>query len=812
MSAHKLLGEVFSVEDRFRRSVNLTADYRRNRALYGYVVTPLVGGVLERIGAGLGQGALNRAWSITGPYGTGKSACAVFIGQVLGYPINDAARDLLRSGIPDVARGLFSSVPGLEEGGFLIVPVVGSRQPLARTLLRGLAEAMEGLAVRTPALEEQHRRVVALYERSERGEDIASPEVTEAVERTAAMARREVPGVLGLLLMVDELGKALEYAALHPGGTDVGLLQTLAETAARSHDPAIGLVTILHQAFEHYADRLGPLERREWAKVQGRFEDLAFQQSGGELLSLIGRAIRPQEMDRTLRAAIEEEVEEARRLGVLPNDLDSPAAMEALQRCAPLHPSVALVLGRLFRSRLAQNERSLFAFLSSGEPYGFQEYLGTEVWGENGRRPFYRLDRLYDYVQTALGSGLYVSAQGKRWAEIEEALERLPAGGEALDARLVKTIGLLGLVGDQRQLKASGDVLAYALADGETSLQDVRAALGRVARRKIAIHRRFSGAYSLWQGSDVDLDECYERGRAQTQDLDLATGLARYGRLTPYVAKRHLHETGTFRYLAPWVVDLAQVAGVAERPLGEADGAVVFVVPPAEVTPEEAAGKVAEFSRGLGWPRCDQFFFAIPRDMHGVREGLREVAAWEWVVSNIAELEGDRVARLELRARQRAAREGLGRALSRCFDLAFCYESALWVRGGRIVEFGSARELAAALSGACDEVYGAAPIAKNELLNRRSLSSAAAGARRSLIEAMLEHGGEERLGLAERYPPEVSMYLSILKESGLHQKQGDGWVFGRPEGDDPRRVGPLWERMGAFLAETEGAAQPVTAL
>ena len=86
----------------------------------------------------------------------------------------------------------------------------------------------------------------------------------------------------------------------------------------------------------------------------------------------------------------------------------------------PLHPTTAMVLGPLFR-RLAQNERSLFAFLTSGEPFGFQDFLRTHQ-GNLKSSEVYRLDRLYDYVTTALGSALFAQHRGKHWAEVQSAL------------------------------------------------------------------------------------------------------------------------------------------------------------------------------------------------------------------------------------------------------------------------------------------------------------------------------------------------------------------------------------------------------
>jgi hypothetical protein len=63
---------------------------------------------------------------------------------------------------------------------------------------------------------------------------------------------------------------------------------------------------------------------------------------------------------------------------------------------------------------------------------------------------------------------------------------------------------------------------------------------------------------------------------------------------------------------------------------------------------------------------------------------------------------------------------------------------------------------------------------------RRSLSSQSAGARRNLVEAMLTHGAQPALGI-EGYPPERSMYESVLRATGLHTKgESDHWQMSAP--------------------------------
>ena len=90
-----------------------------------------------------------------------------------------------------------------------------------------------------------------------------------------------------------------------------------------------------------------------------------------------------------------------------------------------------------------------------------------------GVLPTFRLSNLYDYIYNALGSGLYTSREGAKWAEIESAIERLP-DPSPMTVKLIKTIGLLGIVGEASvNLKASKALLHYALnADSMESVTE----------------------------------------------------------------------------------------------------------------------------------------------------------------------------------------------------------------------------------------------------------------------------------------------------------------------------------------------------
>lgn len=82
----------------------------------------------------------------------------------------------------------------------------------------------------------------------------------------------------------------------------------------------------------------------------------------------------------------------------------------------------------------------------------------------------------------------------------------------------------------------------------------------------------------------------------------------------------------------------------------------------------------------------------------------------------------------------------------------------------------------AKLSEVCDRAYPKTPILWNELINRRQLTSQGAKARRELLEAMIECSDQEKLGLTG-YGPEVSMYYSLLGETGIHREEDEEWGF-----------------------------------
>lgn len=809
-----LLAEMFKLNQRFTRSVNLVHDYNDSNRMDGYVVTPLSVAVLQRLVKGIEKEGSNRAWSVTGPYGTGKSACCLFLSQVLSnpeHPGSSAARNLLKESSPEFYNYVENK---FNQSGMLPVLVSGSRRSISSAIIESLRGAVAHLP-QTKEANRVRRSIEKLHRESKRGELPLDDRVIGEFESLLSYVK-SYPSYKGVLLVVDELGKFLEYASFHPEHNDIFILQQLAELASRSKDTPFLVMSVLHQSFEQYADHLGLDQRAEWSKIQGRFEDIAFFESQDHFLSLVGKAIERTEALDGYSNVISDEVKHALALALTPRGANDQEAKVTLEHCAPLHPSTSLVIGPLFRSRLAQNERSLFAFLSSGEPYGFQEFLKDPVnsWTDNGLRPFYRIDQLYDYVIATQGGSLGSLINGKKWIEIEDALHRLPQNADKVDEKVIKTIGMLTLLGDKQHIKASRKMIEYAVADGFISREAVQTSMKELEGAGLLIYRKHQGAYALWEGSDIDLESHFKKAMATIGKIEnLSEHLLEQGNLQPYVAKRHLYKTGTLRYFTPFVIDEKDLYSFNSDFAEGLDGVVLFVVPKNAFAVEQTLEAVLNFSSVLPEPLRQQTFFAIPDEVGIAQSALEEILAWQWVEKNTQALEGDRVARKELAAHLSEAYRRFDRLCSIFFDKETAFETSRWIHAGNEHVFKSSRHLMTYLSDIFDDVFDQAPAIKNELINRKSISSSAASARRALLWKMLEAPYKAAFGI-EGFPPEKSIYISIFGSTGFHQKKGDKYFFHVPQrgSSGKANIRPIWSAMDAFLREASKSKRPIAEL
>lgn len=780
MKASETLDHRVRVARRYQRSIRVEADLADAAGIDGYVLSTTARDAIIRILDGIRRRPAMRAWSILGPYGTGKSSFATFLTMLLQHSGDvryQAARLAFGQQWPGFEQQLQQSLEPAATG-YATSVVTGQRAPLSSLVVRALAGTLRTFSFDFGELQQELDAAGSDAHEGRLSERV----VAEFVSRTAKAACSV--GLAGLVLVIDELGKILEWAAQDPARSDLFVLQEIAEVAARNDDAPVVVLTVLHQGYEAYAEALPETQRNEWRKVSGRFETITYIESMAHLTRLVAEAIS---ITGTILPGQAVVASQSQKLVEHYRDASMPP-VDVLNRCFPLSPVTALCIGPLFRRKFGQNERSLFAFLSSHEPMSLSNFLGDE---DSDTTHLFTLDRLYDYVYANTGVRFGADAGERTWAATEQALSRLPGSAQKTDFALVKAVCILSVVGKSTRLRADATTLSIAInrpqADIDTSLQ-------ALCGRSIIVYRNYRDAYQLWDGSDTDvpalLMEAADRVRG---DGRLGPRLQEALPPLPVVATRHAHETGTLRFLRARFISPSEVAGVGRASAGSGgDGELLYVVPD---RPDELAGVLVS-AREATRRRSNMqpVVFALPRNPDAVIEAVVQYFAVREALG-AAQISDDPVARRELGERSVAAEDTVAQAIAESFGENRSGPMH-WVHRGKDITI--SERPSKEISRIFGDVYHLTPKIRNELVNRREPSSVAAKARREVLERLVSDDTRhlEQLGITG-HPPALSIYLSVLKSTGLHAEGDDGvWNLVKPTADPLKAV---WTRIREYL-------------
>ncbi|ABQ71436.1 hypothetical protein Swit_5328 (plasmid) [Rhizorhabdus wittichii RW1] len=775
------IASLFHVPGRFVRSVQLERDFADPAALDDYIATPAIAQAFARITEGLRPASGRRAWRITGDYGVGKSSFALVVAQMLARR-ND-------ENVARIGRGLGWDAAGDNVPRFWSILLTGSRGPIVPNLARAISDAVEARRPARGKVPRAHSAIMTEAAAVAQSGDAGALEALVASFRALAAEQGE-----GVLLVIDELGKFLEHVAQNDGNQDVFILQRLAEAASRSGKQPFVLVTMLHQGFHAYAEKLPMASRNEWEKVAGRFEEIVFDQPLAHMAALVAGALRVEtaKLPAPLRSAASGIASATADMGWLAGGTVSAADLD-ITRLYPLHPTILPVLVRFF-ARFGQHERSLFGFLLSNEPFGLQSFSAQSVAADC----WYRLDDLYDYVRACFGHRLAGASYRSHWLRIVETIDSV-VDASALELRLLKAIALLNLI-DAEDLLPTDRALAAAFSPACEA--EVGKALSSLQAQGAIFRRGIAGGYRLWPNASVNLEVALETAARSVGEIrSVAGALIPHLSTDPIMARRHYLETGTLRYF--------EIGFCAAEDLGEAlcrehkaDG-LLFVALADDQAGADQAATVA-YSKAAA-ERSD-IVLCIPPPVAGLAGELRDLSLWTWVAQNTPELAEDTFAAAEVARQVAAARRAL---LTRAEQLigmrhASLGSQCIW-KGADVPGASRRRGMSSALSAICDELFGKAPRITNELLNRNALSTPAAAARMRLIERLYQSAEAPDLGMdPDKAPPEKSIYLSVLKAGGIHVATDEGFGVTLPSSDDPLQLAPALEELRTRIEAGQG--------
>ncbi len=776
------VSDLVKVNTHYTRSINLERDASSVDVAGAYIPTSRALRTFSRVADGFHNKLSPRAWSLIGPYGSGKSSFSVFLSQLLSSPSEEGAQvaqKILKKSEKPLAEKY--SIETKDSDGFLKVLITGSPDSLSKRLVKGLAEAAldywSNFKGAKPAI--VHQMVDAVEG------DLSTNEIIDLVANLQNNLQNKRSK--GILLVIDELGKFLEYEARHYGANDIYLLQALAEHACKGSDVNLFMFVLLHQSFEQYAKGLGENLKNEWSKVQGRFEEVPFLESAEQVLRVVSAAFEfniNKEQRQLLKDKTAKVVNVLIKQEAIPGSLKVEEAIELYSKCYPLHPVSAVILPLLCQ-KVAQNERTLFSYLGSHEDFGLQNMIK----GMGGLNDYVYPHHIYDYFITNQPSVLGDYLTHRRWAEVVTSIERL---GDASndEINMLKTIGLLNIIGSKGGFKASKAILETCLP----KKIKVKSALQALQDKSVINFRRYNSEYRVWQGSDFDLEDAVQIETNNIGHFSLADELNAANNLFPIVARKYTIKTGALRYFVPLFVD-AKSYKVTEKQ--SKDARIIFYLASDQDDEKIFYKDVINFFSDLD---------IVALNMNGaqLREAVAETIALNRVATNRQELNSDPVAKREFGDRLLAAEQAENHLLQRLINSPSDHN---WYHSGDKIKVSNKRAMQQMLSMVLDKVYNKTPLIFNELVNRDRPSAQANAARNKLLMAMQNHTAGKDLDI-EKFPAEKAIYRAVLRETGLHQlaKDGKTWELTDPSTDenkDKANIRHVWQRIDEFLDSTE---------
>ena len=580
-----------------------------------------------------------------------------------------------------------------------------------------------------------------------------------------------------LIIAIDEFGKILEHAAKVNPEKEIYFLQQLSEFINNPKQDNVILLATLHQNMNAYASALSIEQKQEWDKVKGRFKEIVFSEPEEQLLSVAAMQIGRNGKHIENLDGFHQIFKIAKKAYFVASD----TLLDVARKIYPMDILAGVVVTRAIQ-RYGQNERSLFSFLTAvgeGSVSSFKAQCNS----------LFNLANVFDYISYSFYSYLSeVNSDSTNWRAAKNAIERVeglfPTAKVVKCVKLVKAVSLMNIFCPA--IKMDKDLLSqYAELAMDTPKAD--SLLDELCTQNILRFAKYKNQYIIFEGSDINIEDEMFRAAGQVAiPTDYIEALSPFIERRVVLANAVYYKTGTPRYFQYEISDHA----LEFEPKGDVDGYINIIFS----LDKKEEKQVIEASR-----KCKKaIIYVYYNKTKELVDHLYEIAKLEHVKKNIV---NDKVAEREISNLISYEKDEINSCIN---DGLFSYSDTIkWYFKGCRRTIASQSDFNKLLSSVCEDVYPYTPIIRNELFNRHKVANSAVSlARVALHNALInpEAVEQEDLGFPQdKFPPEKTVYYTLLKETGIHEKRNGIWSLGNPSTES---VSHLWECCENFLQST----------
>lgn len=791
--------KMLTVASGFQYSVNIAYDLNREDKIRNYIPTPTAMDFLQEILSSVQPASTERARVLVGAYGRGKSHMVL---TALSLLLQRDKAAFSRLWNVDRDNKLEQLVDGFYGDSSPILPVIisGSNTSLTQAFIVSLQRALQDnnlmdimpktnyqaaaqCIVRWKQeyplvygqLAEDLKEPVEIFIQRLQSFDIEAyrlfeqlyPSLTagssfnpflgfDVVDLYVSVAKAlQARGYSGIYVVYDEFGKYLETDIGSATVSDTKMLQDFAEKCNRSGRLQMHILLICHKEIANYIDKL-PKERTDgWRGVSERFKHIRLSNSFGQMYSLISQVVSK---DKELwhhfsqRYQLEFQALSSRYKDLLEDD--GFLAQEAY----PLHPVSLYLLPRL-SEKIAQNERTLFTFLSAEGRFSVPGFLAEH---DEGTLSFIMPELIFDYFQPLMQKELYAGELHQIYILTMGLLEKLPQG--SLEAKIVKVIGLIYMVGELDKLLPTADTLVklYGSAYGAKAVEKAIAAL--IEQNYLLELKRNQGFLYLKESSGVDVRAQIANRVAAKEHSQLDKDILNAMNLEAYVyPARYNEEKEMTRYFRFEFVDgqeiLEDIDWDRRAQALKADGAIYGIL----LENQEQLQRLREH---MGDVKGERSLFVLPdkyADMHHTVQALQAAMILKQEAIN------DKV----LYAEYGLIFQDL-LAVAKGFIQSYIRPESgkmMYFYQGQMQRLCRKSRLSELLSKIMFASYGATPVINNEAVNKSLVTRVVANSRSKVIAGILRQNIERDLGLRNSGQDVAIMRSTLLRTGVLVQEE-----------------------------------------
>lgn len=580
-------------------------------------------------------------------------------------------------------------------------------------------------------------------------------DVVELYEKVIQKLKHK--GYSGVYIIYDEFSKYLESSISSATVSDTKLLQDFAEKCDRSGDSQMHLMLISHKDIANYIDNNLPKEKVDgWRGVSGRFKHVSLHNNFSQMYEIISAVIKKEDTfwDKFCKKN-DKRLNDLKNRFIANGILDKQTADTAVKGCYPLHPVSTFILPRL-SEKVAQNERTLFTFLSSENKHTLAAFLQNA----QGDFPLLTPDYIYDYFEPLLRKEHYTSETHKLYKLTSKVLDKLEH--KSLGAKIIKTISLIYIIEQFEKLPPIYDVIVNTFKDSVDDISEIEKTLADLIDKECIVYlKRSNGYLKIKESSGVDIQSEISKAIEKTKTTISVKEILNKSSFDSYMyPTAYNDEKEITRYFDFMFIDSAEFFEVEnwDVKIGStnADGVIYSIIPKNK---EEI--DVIKFDILSGNNNHERLLFVVPNSYTDIEKIAYEYSAVKLLKSLVVD---DDLLSDEYDIFIEDLEEVIG-------SFVFSYArpemgGAEYFHNGEKLKFKRKAQISSKLSEICENTYPYTPVINNESINKDVLPTVAINSRNKLVAGLLENELNVNLGLTGS-GQDVSIMRSTLIQTGI---------------------------------------------